>query len=89
MNEELEYFKLPIYPVLYKETLLMGIPMNMAAINIGGVAMGLIVLKSFSICFLFILIHLFIFIMIKVSKKFDTKLLDILVRKNLKKYISY
>lgn len=87
--EEHEFYRLPIYPVLYKETLLLGIPMNMAALNITGTALGLIVLHNLLLVIIFIILHIFVFIIMKTSKKFDVKILDILVKKNLKKYISY
>lgn len=87
--EENEFFTIPVYTILYKEPLLLGIPINIAALIIGGIAMGFLVFNSLAITLFFLIVYLMILIVVKFSKKFDYKMLDILVRKSFKKYISY
>lgn len=82
-------FTLPIYPILYKEPMLGGIPINMGALNLAGIAMGLLVFGDIALTVIFIFLHIIIFILMKSMKKFDTKIMDIVVRKNFRRYISY
>lgn len=87
--EEEKLYKLPIYPIFYKEALLAGIPFNMAIITLLGIAAGILVFNNLIFALIFLIIHLMIFILLKTSKKFDTKIIDILARKTWRKFISY
>lgn len=86
-NEEL--YRLPIYQIFYKETLLGGIPFNMAVFIFAGICLGLFVFNNFIISGVFVVLHIVIFILFKTSKKFDTKILEIIINKSWKKYINY
>lgn len=84
-----ENFTLPIYQIFYKEITLAGIPVKMGILTIAGMGIGLGGFHSLAIFLFFLVLHLIIFILLKSTKRFDTKILDILVRRQFKRYISY
>lgn len=88
-NNENDLYYLPVYIVLTKDLLVAGIPANMAVIIIVFASAGLFLIHSIALTILSALVYVSIFLVIKYSPKFDTKILDIILKMNLKKYIDY
>lgn len=85
--ENVEYWKIPVYQAFTKDLMVGGIPMSMAAILIALIALAVLILHNFYLVLIFLLLYVIAFLMVKFSKKFDPKVIDILVRMILKKYI--
>lgn len=86
--EEHPDFKIPVYTAFTKDILIAGVPADMSILLIGGMVLSLGIFRNIAI-FLFTLgIYLALFFTIKFSPKFDTKILQILGRIKLKKYLN-
>ena len=83
VNEKNEHvnFKIPIYQSLTKDIMIAGIPLTFALLLFAGMFFSMMILHN--------MIFFLIFLIIKLSKKFDSKILDILARVSLKPYIDY
>ena len=83
VNEKNEHvnFKIPIYQSLTKDIMIAGIPLTFALLLFAGMFFSMMILHN--------MIFFLIFLVIKLSKKFDSKILDILARVSLKPYIDY
>ena len=87
VNEKNEHinFKIPIYQSLTKDIMIAGIPLTFALLLFAGMFFSMMILHNM----IFLVIYFLLFLIIKLSKKFDSKILDILARVSLKPYIDY
>ena len=87
VNEKNEHinFKIPIYQSLTKDIMIAGIPLTFALLLFAGMFFSMMILHNL----IFLVIYFLLFLIIKLSKKFDSKILDILARVSLKPYIDY
>lgn len=87
--EDVEYWKIPVYQAFTKDLMVGGIPMSMAVILIAAIAFSVLILHNFYLVLIFLLVYFISFFMVKFSRKFDAKVIDIIVRMSFKKYIDY
>lgn len=89
LEDDDTFFNLPVYQAFTKELLIGGLPVNMALLLFGGILLSVLLFHNIILSLIFLIIYFILFLIIKFSPKFDTKMLDILMRINLKKYINY
>ena len=91
VNEKNEHinFKIPIYQSLTKDIMIAGIPLTFALLLFSGMFFSMMILHNLIFFLIFLVIYFLLFLIIKLSKKFDSKILDILARVSLKPYIDY
>lgn len=86
--DEHEDFKIPVYTAFTKDILYGGIPADISILLIGGMTFALGIFKNFIAFIFLVLIYFLIYLAIKLSPKFDTKILKIAGRLKFKKYIN-
>ena len=91
VNEKNEHvnFKIPIYQSLTKDIMIAGIPLTFALLLFAGMFFSMMISHNMIFFLIFLVIYFLLFLIIKLSKKFDSKILDILARVSLKPYIDY
>ena len=91
VNEKNEHvnFKIPIYQSLTKDIMIAGIPLTFALLLFAVLFFSMMILHNMIFFLIFLVIYFLLFLIIKLSKKFDSKILDILARVSLKPYIDY
>lgn len=86
--EEHQDFKIPVYVAFTKEILVAGVPADMAIVLLAGMVFALGIFRNMPVFLFMLVIYIALWLTIKFSPKFDTKILKILGRMKLKKYIN-
>ena len=82
-------YKIPVPKFLVKELTFWVLPHNLAVLMGGVMVLSAVVLKSIPIFIIFFIIYISLVILIKVNPKFDPKIVEIISKMTLKKYINY
>ncbi|MCF0163102.1 MAG: VirB3 family type IV secretion system protein [Fusobacterium necrophorum] len=85
----LEAWRIPVYQAFTKDLMMGGIPLNMAILILAFIFFSVFILHNLYIALIFLFLYFLLFLTVKFSKKFDTKIIDIIVRMSIKKYIDY
>ena len=82
-------YNMPVYKVFIKEIKILGLPRNLAITILSCIFLSLLVFNSFVFLIFFSLVYIAIYLLSKLSRKFDPKILEVSVRYCIKKYLNY
>lgn len=88
-NQLINEINLPVYQIFTKELTLAGLPRSLAVGIFTCLAFAALFIKSFVITIFFIVIYFALLLMVRLSPKFDPKILEVFFRFCFKKYINY
>lgn len=86
--EEHPNYRIPVYVAFTKEILIAGVPADMAIVLLAGMVFALGIFRNITAFLFMLILYIGLWLAIKFSPKFDTKILKILGRIKLKKYIN-
>lgn len=86
--EEHPDYKIPVYTAFTKEILIAGVPADMAIVLLAGMVFSLGIFRNLPIFLFMLILYIALWLTVKFSPKFDTKILKILGRLKFKKYIN-
>lgn len=87
--EENENFRIPIPKFLVKDLTFLGLPFDIAILMGACILFSLIIFRNVPVTIVFLVVYIGLVIFIKLTPKFDPKILELTTNTCLKKYINY
>jgi len=81
--------KLPVYQIFTKELTLAGLPRSLGIAVIACIGFSALSIRSMILTIFFLILYFVLLILVKLSPKFDPKIVEVLFRFSFKKYINY